>query len=148
MLSNPLIKKEIANPADLTDMVSNRASAAQACALLRALANEDRLLILCQLAQGEKNVGELEQSLGIRQPTLSQQLTVLREEKLVNTERKGKYIYYHLASQAAFEIMQTLYHLYCTDNNPHPQQKSSHLKLKRPIPSGGEKNGYNHDQTG
>ncbi|WP_254776219.1 helix-turn-helix transcriptional regulator [Nitrosomonas sp. Nm34] len=129
-------------------MLSNRASAAQACALLKALANEDRLLILCQLAQGEKNVGELEQSLGIRQPTLSQQLTVLREEKLVNTERKGKYIYYCLASQAALHIMQTLYDLYCTDHSPHPQKKSSHLKLKKPIPSGGEKNEYNHDQTG
>lgn len=148
MLSNPLIKKEIADPTGLTDMLSNRASAAQACALLKALANEDRLLILCQLAQGEKNVGELEQSLGIRQPTLSQQLTVLREEKLVNTERKGKYIYYCLASQAALHIMQTLYDLYCTDHSPHPQKKSSHLKLKKPIPSGGEKNEYNHDQTG
>ncbi|SDY50540.1 DNA-binding transcriptional regulator, ArsR family [Nitrosomonas sp. Nm33] len=140
MLSNQSILKEIENHADLTDMLSNRASAVQVCALLKALANEDRLLILCKLMQGKKNVGELEQSLGIRQPTLSQQLTVLREEKLVNTERKGKYIYYNLASRAALQIMQTLYHLYCTDNNPHPQQKSSHLKLKKPTPSRGEKN--------
>lgn len=147
MLSNQLIIKKIENQADLTDMLSNRTSAAQACTLLKALANEDRLLILCQLVQGEKNVGELEQSLGIRQPTLSQQLTVLREEKLVNTERKGKYIYYHLASQAALQIMQTLYHLYCTDNNPHPQQKSSHLKLKKPTPSKGDKHEHYHDQT-
>lgn len=138
MQSNQLIIKEINDDVDLTNLLANRRSAAQACALLKALANEDRLLILCQLVQGDKNVGELEQSLGIRQPTLSQQLTVLREEKLVNTERKGKYIYYSLASHAALQIMQTLYQLYCNNKNLHPQQKSNHLKLKKPIPSGGE----------
>ena len=97
----------------LSAMLSNRAAASQACALLKILANEDRLLILCQLIEGEKNVGELEQALGIRQPTLSQQLTVLRDEKLVATERKGKYIYYRLASPEALQIMKTLYQLYC-----------------------------------
>lgn len=146
MLSNRPILKEIEKNAVLSSMLSNRKSAAQACALLKALANEDRLLILCQLVQGKKNVGELEQSLGIHQPTLSQQLTVLREEKLVTTERKGKYIYYSLASQEALQIMQTLYHLYCTDKNL--QQKSSHLELKKPILSRGEKNERYHDQTG
>ena len=97
----------------LSTMLSNRAAASQACALLKILANEDRLLILCQLIEGEKNVGELEQALGIRQPTLSQQLTVLRDEKLVATERKGKYIYYRLASPEALQIMKTLYQLFC-----------------------------------
>lgn len=97
----------------LSAMLSNRAAASQACALLKILANEDRLLILCQLIEGEKNVGELEQALGIRQPTLSQQLTVLRDEKLVATERKGKYIYYRLASPEALQIMKTLYQLFC-----------------------------------
>lgn len=90
-----------------------RASAYEACAMLKALANEDRLLILCQLSLGSKNVGELEESLGIRQPTLSQQLTVLREEQLVVTERKGKFIFYSLASKEATKIMETLFELYC-----------------------------------
>ncbi len=81
--------------------------------MLKVLANEDRLLILCQLSQGAKNVGELEKLLGIHQPTLSQQLTVLREEKLVVSERKGKYIYYSLASEEATKIMETLFSLYC-----------------------------------
>ena len=99
-------------------MLSNRAAASQACALLKILANEDRLLILCQLIEGEKNVGELEQALGIRQPTLSQQLTVLRDEKLVATERKGKYIYYRLASPEALQIMKTLYQLFCGHHQP------------------------------
>ena len=65
-----------------------RASASKACALLKALANEDRLLILCQLTQGERNVGELETMTGVRQPTLSQQLGVLRQEGLDDAGRR------------------------------------------------------------
>lgn len=115
MLKEPLTE---AHPIALSAMLSNRAAASQACALLKILANEDRLLILCQLIEGEKNVGELEQTLGIKQPTLSQQLTVLRDEKLVATERKGKYIYYRLASQEALQIMKTLYQLFCGYHQP------------------------------
>ena len=81
--------------------------------MLKVLANEDRLLLLCQLIQGARSVGELEALLSIRQPTLSQQLTVLREEGLVTTERKGKFIIYSLASPEVVQIMQTLYSLYC-----------------------------------
>ena len=81
--------------------------------MLKVLANEDRLLLLCQLIQGARSVGELEVLLSIRQPTLSQQLTVLREEGLVTTERKGKFIIYSLASSEVVQIMQTLYSLYC-----------------------------------
>lgn len=97
----------------LNNMTALHASAADACALLKILANEDRLLILCELKQGTRNVGELEELLGIHQPTLSQQLTVLREENLVSTERRGKYIYYSLASSEAIQIMETLSQLYC-----------------------------------
>src|SRR5690606_11995543 len=81
---------------DISVLLQERAAATKACALLKVLANEDRLLLLCQLMQGSKSVGELEQLLGIRQPTLSQQLTVLRGERLVTTERSGKYIFYTL----------------------------------------------------
>lgn len=90
-----------------------RSAAADACALLKIMANEDRLLILCELSQGSRNVGELETVLNIHQPTLSQQLTVLREESLVTTERKGKYIFYSLASPQAMKVMHTLFDLYC-----------------------------------
>lgn len=90
-----------------------RDSASRACALLKALANEDRLLLLCQLTQGERNVGELEALSGIRQPTLSQQLGVLRDEGMVNTRRMGKFIYYSLASFEVVSVMQTLSGLYC-----------------------------------
>ncbi len=90
-----------------------RASAGRACALLKAMANEDRLLLLCQLAEGERNVGELQANTDIVQPTLSQQLGVLREEGLVDTRREGKYIYYRLASADVMAVMQALYSSFC-----------------------------------
>lgn len=90
-----------------------RQSASQATRLLKTMANEDRLLILCQLTQGEKNVGEIEQSTSIQQPTLSQQLTKLREEGLVTTRKDGKYVIYALASDEVITIMQTLSTIYC-----------------------------------
>lgn len=96
-----------------SDIKVLRDSAAKACALLKILANEDRLLLLCQLTQGECNVGELEERVGIRQPSLSQQLSVLREEGLVDTRREGKYIYYSLASAEVIQVMQTLWKVYC-----------------------------------
>lgn len=93
--------------------VSMREAAGQACSLLKVLANEDRLLILCALIDGECNVGEFQQQLGIQQPTLSQQLAVLREEGLVQTRRQGKFIYYRLARHDVVAIVQTLSNLFC-----------------------------------
>jgi len=98
---------------DKLDLEEMRAAAARACGLLKALGNPDRLLLLCRLTQGEFCVSELESTLGIQQPTLSQQLGVLREEKLVHTRREGKQIYYALASKEATEVLQVLYRLYC-----------------------------------
>jgi len=91
-------------------------AAAQACALLKTLANQDRLLLLCQLTQGEHSVSELESAVGIAQPSLSQQLGVLRGEQLVRTRRAGKQIYYQIASPQAQAIMQVLYELFCGAN--------------------------------
>ena len=90
-----------------------RHSAEKCCALLKALAHEDRLLLLCHLTEGERNVGELEELAGVHQPSLSQHLGKLREEGLVETRREGKYIYYRLASPEVIKIMQTLSSLYC-----------------------------------
>jgi len=89
-------------------------AAGRAAALLRVLANEDRLLLLCQLTQGEACVSELEESLGIRQPTLSQQLGVLRTEEIVSTRRDGKKIFYQLNDARALSMLATLYGLYCS----------------------------------
>lgn len=80
---------------------------------MKTLSNPDRLLILCQLALGEKRVGELEELLGIVQPTLSQQLTVLRDEELVSTRREGKNIYYELSSPQVLAVMEVLYAQFC-----------------------------------
>lgn len=90
-----------------------RGAAAQAVSALKVLANEDRLLLLCQLSQGELCVGDLEEQLGIQQPTLSQQLGVLRTEGAVNTRRQGKNIFYSVADPAMLEILAVLYRLYC-----------------------------------
>ena len=80
---------------------------------MKVLGNPDRLMLLCQLSQGEKRVGELEEILGIVQPTLSQQLTVLREEELVTTRRDGKNIYYQIASPQALAVMNVLFEQFC-----------------------------------
>ncbi|MBX9756895.1 MAG: metalloregulator ArsR/SmtB family transcription factor [Pseudomonadaceae bacterium] len=92
-----------------------RANAGAAGQLLKTLANPDRLLLLCQLSQGELNVGELEALLGIVQPTLSQQLAVLRREGLVDTRRDGKQVYYRISSPQALAVINTLYQLFCAE---------------------------------
>ena len=90
-----------------------RGAAGQAVGVLKLLANPERLLLLCQLSQGEMCVSDLEQTLGIRQPTLSQQLSVLRSEGVVDTRREGKNIFYSVADPALLEILAVLYRLYC-----------------------------------
>jgi DNA-binding transcriptional ArsR family regulator len=97
-------------PMNLDDM---RQAAEQARALLKVLSNPDRLLLLCQLTKGEHCVSELENALGIVQPTLSQQLGVLRDEKLVSTRREGKQIFYSITSDEALVVMQALYQVFC-----------------------------------
>ena len=90
-----------------------KAAAGEAVGALRLLANEDRLLLLCQLSQGEMCVGDLEEQLGIRQPTLSQQLGVLRNEGALATRREGKNIIYRVADPNLLQILAVLYRIYC-----------------------------------
>lgn len=90
-----------------------RSTADSACRLMKVLSNPCRLLLLCQLVQGEKRVGELEELVGVAQPTLSQQLGVLRDEGLVSTRREGKNIYYQINSPQALAVMNVLYEQYC-----------------------------------
>jgi DNA-binding transcriptional ArsR family regulator len=97
-----------------------RQSAEQACRLLKVLSNPDRLLLLCQLSHGERRVGELEAEVGIAQPTLSQQLAVLREEGLVSTRREGKAIHYRIASPQAMAVMHVLYAHFCAPGTSAP----------------------------
>lgn len=110
------------------DLETLRQSADSACRLMKALSNPDRLLLLCQLSQGEKRVGELEDLVGIGQPTLSQQLGVLREEGLVNTRREGKNIYYQIASPQALAVMNTLFEQFCAPmqgDESNPEKENS-----------------------
>lgn len=99
------------------DMQRMRINATVASAFLKALANPDRLLLLCQLSQGECCVSDLEARVGLRQPSLSQQLTVLRNEALVATRREGKQVYYRIASEDALAITQVLYRKFCADKS-------------------------------
>lgn len=90
-----------------------RAAADAACRLMKVLSNPDRLLLLCELSQGERCVGEFETLCGITQPTLSQQLGVLRDEGLVATRREGKHIHYRIDSPQALAVMGVLYDQFC-----------------------------------
>ncbi len=101
-------------PAVSIDIDQLRDNADEAGQLLKALGNPDRLLLLCQLVAGEMNVGELEDRLKIVQPTLSQQLGVLRREGLVDTRRDGRQIYYSISSPQALAVIETLYQLFCS----------------------------------
>ena len=91
-------------------------NAKKATKFLKVVANENRLVILCALAEGEKNVGELEEILEIHQPTLSQQLSRLRNENLVRTRRNSKQIYYRIASDEAVELIGLMYDLFCSED--------------------------------
>ncbi len=101
------------HPATVIDPAVLRHAAGEAVVALKLLANVERMLLLCQLAQGELCVSELEERLEIRQPTLSQQLGVLRTEGVVNTRRQGKNIFYSVADPNLLEILAVLYRLYC-----------------------------------
>ena len=90
-----------------------RKAAGQAVGALKVLANEERLLLLCQLSQGEMCVSDLEETLDIRQPTLSQQLGVLRTEGVVTTRRDGKRIYYSVTDSNLMQVLGLLYRIYC-----------------------------------
>ncbi|MGS1116620.1 ArsR/SmtB family transcription factor [Castellaniella sp. UC4442_H9] len=104
-------------PTEVLDPALMRVAAEDVADKLKILANPDRLLLLCQLSQGERCVGDLEEVLDIRQPTLSQQLRVLRHEGVVRTRRSGKYINYSVADQQLLQVLTLLYELYCPKEN-------------------------------
>lgn len=103
----------LAAPATPPPIAALKGASARAAALLRSLGNPDRLLLMCELAQGERSVGALAQATGVLQPSLSQQLGVLRDEGLVATRREGKFVHYRVASAPALELLQLLHRLYC-----------------------------------
>lgn len=108
------------------DLQAMQQAAAQAGGLLKVLANPDRLLLLCQMSQGEYCVSDLEEMTGIKQPTLSQQLSVLREEKMVSTRREGKQIFYSIVSLEAMTVLKVLYGLYCKEVHDLKEASNDH----------------------
>ena len=94
---------------------------------LKGLANKNRLVVLCALAEGEKNVSELEKILGIRQPTLSQQLARLRSDGMVSTRRDKKQIYYSLASDEAELVLGLIYKIFCGEESKTVERGASSL---------------------
>ncbi|WP_246506668.1 ArsR/SmtB family transcription factor [Kistimonas asteriae] len=90
-----------------------RSNAQKATALLKALANENRLMVLCLLVEGEMNVAEINAQIDLSQSALSQHLAVLRRDGLVATRRESQTIYYRIASPEAGKILETLHGIYC-----------------------------------
>ncbi len=88
-------------------------NARRASTLLKAMSNQHRLMILCQLTNGEKCVSELEKIIGLSQSALSQHLARLRRDDLVKTRREAQTIYYSLSGREAETVIETLYGLYC-----------------------------------
>lgn len=98
---------------DLTQMQD---SAAEAEELLKAMANRHRLIILCQLIDHERSVGELADILELRDANVSQHLALLRKDGLVTTRREGQTIWYAIASEPARRLIETLYQAFCAPN--------------------------------
>jgi DNA-binding transcriptional ArsR family regulator len=102
------------------DIRQFEASAGEAARLLRALANERRLMILCQLTDGERSVGQLLPRVGLSQSALSQHLAVLREEGVVATRREAQTVWYRIADRAAVKVVATLAEIFCPTGEAPP----------------------------
>ena len=99
--------ENFAKMAELHDMASH------ACELLKAMANEWRLMILCQLSEGEKTVSELQAILGLSQSALSQHLAILRRERIVSARKHAQSVTYSLAGDEASKVMESLHDVFC-----------------------------------
>jgi len=96
------------------ELRAQTANAEAAASMLKSMANADRLLLLCALVEGELTVGELGERSGLQQPSLSQQLAVLRRERLVATRRAGKFVHYRLASPSVAALLTVLSQEFCS----------------------------------
>jgi DNA-binding transcriptional ArsR family regulator len=102
--------------AEIVDLSKLHQNAARAVRLLKSLANESRLMIMCVLSEGELSVGALNQRIPLSQSALSQHLALLREQGLVSTRRESQTIYYSLANSDAISVIERLHDIYCPDN--------------------------------
>jgi len=104
---------EATSPADIGKLTELHDMASHACELLKAMANEWRLMILCHLAEGEKTVSELQSVLGLSQSALSQHLAILRREKIVRSRKQAQSVSYSLSGDEATKVMETLHEVFC-----------------------------------
>lgn len=111
----------------------SREQADAAADFLKGMANANRLMILARLARSEASVGEIETELGIRQPSLSQQLGALREAGLVEARREAKQVFYQLASEKAEQIFCLLEHVL---GQPRPERRAAHKGPTAPAATG------------
>ena len=88
-------------------------AAERASALMKTLGHSGRLMILCNLAGGERSVGDLAEELGMSQSSLSQHLARMRSEGLVDTRRESQTVYYRLRGGEARSVIELLYNIYC-----------------------------------
>lgn len=114
-----------------------QAAAGRASDLLKSLANRNRLLILCQLIDDERSVGELATFLKVRDSTVSQHLALLRKDGLVQARRNGQTIWYSIASGPARQVLQTLFRIYCApaavcEQVEEPGRRLAHRAGARP----------------
>jgi ArsR family transcriptional regulator, virulence genes transcriptional regulator len=108
-LQNSIEVDDFRRLAELHDMASN------ACELLKAMSNKWRLMILCQLSEGEKTVGELQGLLGVGQSAVSQHLAILRREEIVASRKDAQSIFYSLSGNEAIKVMATLHDVFCSN---------------------------------
>jgi DNA-binding transcriptional ArsR family regulator len=102
---------------DDMDVGKMQARAESASDLMKVLSSKNRLLILCQLADGETKVGELAERLGLRDQAMSQQLALLRKDGLVQTRREGQMIFYSLADEKTKKLLGSIYEIFCGDES-------------------------------
>jgi len=126
-VSTPVLRRAVATTSPVTSqrkspakplLADFQAQAGEAASLLKALAHPDRLRLLCHLVGTERSVTELGVLAQIEQPSLSQQLGVLRGERVVETRREGKRVIYRVGSPAALALLETLHGLFCADATP------------------------------
>lgn len=115
------IEDELSSDAEVSvELEQLMRNARKASDFLKALSHENRLLLLCLLAEKERSVGELENILSLRQPTVSQQLARLRYDDLVTTRRDGKTVYYSLADENVRQIIGVIYDMFCERGTKPP----------------------------
>ncbi len=113
-------------------MESMAENAGQASTLLRSMANQTRLMILCQLVDGEKSVRQLHETIPLSQSALSQHLAILRRERLVSTSRVAQSVFYSLASTDVEAVLSTLYGIYCVAPNLEPDGEAKDAPTDTP----------------